>query len=263
MSTGLGHGAKLVFLNCHIFVNGMKTCFKNERVLFFFQLLVITICGSCCIGRCVCVCVCRWMWKGCRWMVLPLSEPCLIDAVSFCAQRHKFPLLFRFGAVEEARPELWWCRSSRLQHWHIRGAKSQISKQVWWTFSGMSAVWIVYLQWTTVGADAPSVCMCCLTSPLNWIRTCVLSGTPWSGQAVKWNCFTLYSSEVCLCEHTLNQTLPFFSFFKFMSLGVNFLHVLLSVFSESSWTSPARILWWPAALRTDKACSLQASIFHI
>lgn len=214
----------------------------------------------------VCVCVCRWMWKGCRWLVLPLSEPCLIDAVSFCAQRHKSPLLFRFGAVGEARPGLWWCRSSRLQHWHTRGAKSQMSEQVWRTFSGMSAVWIVYLQWTTVGADAPSDCMCCLTSPLNWIRTCVLSGTPWSGQAVKWNCFTLYSSEVCLCEHILNQTLPFF-FLPVLNSCLSafkrvFLHVLLSVFSGSSWTSPARILWWPAALRTDKACSHQASIFH-
>lgn len=48
-----------------------------------------------------------------------------------------------------------------------------------------AAVWVVYLQWTTVGDDAPSVCMCCLTSPLNWIRTRVFSGTPWSGQTVK------------------------------------------------------------------------------
>lgn len=216
--------------------------------------------------------MCRWIWKGCRWLVLPLSEPCLVDAVSFCAQRHKFPLLFHFGAVEEAHPGLWWCRSSRLQHWDTRGAKSQAGVQVRWALSAIStgkpAVWSVYLQWTTIGADALSVCMCCLTSPLNWISTCVLSGTPWSGQTVKWKCFTLHSSEVCLCAHTVIQTqlhLPLFPPVLNQCLQAFkciLLHVLLWILSESSWTPPAQILWWPAALRTDKACSLQASIFH-
>lgn len=57
MSTGLGHGAKLVFLNCHIFVNGMKTCFKNERVLFFSTISNYNLWFV--LYRQVCVCVCR------------------------------------------------------------------------------------------------------------------------------------------------------------------------------------------------------------
>lgn len=83
--------------------------------------------------------------------------------------------------------------------------KKLSSLQVWWSSSGSlnnnSYINIyIYLQWTTVGAAAPSLCMCCLTSPLNWIRTCVPCGTPWSGQAVKWKCFTVRSTEVLLCE---------------------------------------------------------------
>lgn len=71
---------------------------------------------------------------------------------------------------------------------------------------GKRGVWIqlmVYLQWTTVGADDTCLSMCCLTSPLNWIRISVFSGTPWSGQTVKWKCLTLHSSQVSLCEHTV------------------------------------------------------------
>lgn len=97
------------------------------------------------------------------------------------------------------------------------GTQKGVQSQVRCTLSALSigkaAVWSVYLQWTTVGDDVPDVCICSLTSPLNWIRTCVFSGTPWSGQTVKWKCFTLHSSEVCLCEHTVLQTqlhLPFF-----------------------------------------------------
>lgn len=84
---------------------------------------------------------------------------------------------------------------------------------------GTRVVWI-HLQWTTVGVDAPSLCMWCLTSPLNWIRSSVFSGTPWSGQTVKWKCFTLYSPEVCLCEHADIRPQLHFSCNKSMPSGI-------------------------------------------
>lgn len=87
-----------------------------------------------------------------------------------------------------------------------------VQVQVRWSSSGFhiklpnrKQALILYLQWTTVGAAAPSLCMCSLTSPLNWIRTSVPCGTPWSGQAVKWKCFTLRSSEVLSCEEDLHR----------------------------------------------------------
>lgn len=159
----------------------------------------------CCLAR-----------RVCNDWFLPLSEPCLFDAVSSSAQSHKFLLLFRFGAVEEAHLGLWWCQSCLLQRWDTGQGKRQVSVQVWWSLSpiskGKRVFWIqliVYLQWTTVGASAPSLCMCCLTSPLNWIRISEFSGTPWSGQTVKWKCFTLDSSEVCLCKDTVKLSFVF------------------------------------------------------
>lgn len=72
---------------------------------------------------------------------------------------------------------------------------------------------------------------------------------------------------VSLWTHSHSNSASFARFFPVLNQCLQafkriFLPVLLWIFSESSWTPPARILWWPAALRTDKACSLQASIFH-
>lgn len=43
------------------------------------------------------------------------------------------------------------------------------------------------LQWTTVGECLEYWSMCSLTRCLKPMRSSVVSGTPWSGQAVKWN----------------------------------------------------------------------------
>lgn len=131
---------------------------------------------------------------------------------------------------------------------------------------GKRGVWIqlmVYLQWTTVGADDTCLSMCCLTSPLNWIRISVFSGTPWSGQTVKWKCLTLHSSQVPLCEHTVVKLVFAIIFCPCLrALKRAVLHVSLWILSESSWTPPAQMLWWPAALHTGMAYWMEASILH-
>lgn len=76
--------------------------------------------------------------------------------------------------------------------------KLQQALQLTYSSCNIKTEVVLYLQWTTVGAPDPSLCMCCLISCLNSISSFVHSGTPWSGQTVKWKCFTVRCSVVLL-----------------------------------------------------------------
>lgn len=56
------------------------------------------------------------------------------------------------------------------------------------------------LQWTTVGECLEYWFMCSLTKCLKLMRSSVVSGTPWSGHAVKWKWRTDRTSAVLTCR---------------------------------------------------------------
>lgn len=55
-----------------------------------------------------------------------------------------------------------------------------------------------YLQWTTIGPAVGGLDI--LTRRMNDSSPVAWYGTPWSGQPVKWNCFTSRTSLKPLCE---------------------------------------------------------------
>lgn len=59
-----------------------------------------------------------------------------------------------------------------------------VLKSVFWRLSNVCVS--SHLQWTTVGECLEYWSMCSLTRCLKPMRSSVVSGTPWSGQAVKW-----------------------------------------------------------------------------
>lgn len=106
----------------------------------------------------------------------------------------------------------------------------------------------------------------CAVSPGLWTGSDPVCSLGLRGQARLWSeSASRCTLERCVSVNTHSFKLSFIcqDYFFFPKWNQHlFLHVSVSRFSESSWSPPARILWWPAAPRTDKACSLQASIFH-
>lgn len=86
----------------------------------------------------------------------------------------------------------------------------------WRVYSCLSAVlsawgWAVdvefafqHLQWTTMGPAVGGLDI--FTRRINDKSPVAWYGTPWSGQPVKWNCFTSRTSLKPLCEHRLKNT---------------------------------------------------------
>lgn len=67
----------------------------------------------------------------------------------------------------------------------------------------------VYLQWTTVGEWREYWSMCSRTRCLKLMSSSVVSGTPWSGQAVKWKWRTERVSAVLTCQPIIyTETVP-------------------------------------------------------
>lgn len=104
----------------------------------------------------------------------------------------------------------------------------------------------------------------CAVSPVLWTGSEPVCSVGLRDQARLWSeNASLCTPQRCVSVNTQSFKLSFICPFFCPVLNQHlqafkdiFLHVLLSIFSESSWTPPAQILWWPAALHTGKACSL-------
>lgn len=79
-----------------------------------------------------------------------------------------------------------------------------------------------YLQWTTIGPAVGGLDI--LTRRINDNNPVAWYGTPWSGQPVKWNCFTSRTSLKPLCEnknkHPQNTWAPEKQLFTFSAITV-------------------------------------------